>query len=1028
MAIFEDSELRELIRRTAERISIDHMNHMGPPILYNTELPSPGIDLDGRTITPEKIDELEKSEASKVSDMAKFIKQSKPAPRYHELIIGPDYTHVLDSSQSYFDIFDSDDGEPIRRRNGVLRTNVALRRMFDIQNNVQKMTLNPANCRFKAENKSKVIYVLEDPPAVRSVQFSLPFSEEVNRYKKQGRYEQYKAHIDEILNNPGSYSQSGSKYETFTIDLQFPYFIYVVELCNSADQEFGFRSLKVFARHAPLSSLSDPLYRLPLTNVDSTVCLGNLGTDDAFKPEDGIYTPQHTINNVLMSWWSNIFNTDLSGAYEWYLNHGDTPYSGILAWHYFSMTDPMFIYSAKMKPSTERLNNIINGLYNTSDRDEDDDNRPSILFTSLHNMISRSASTKSADKVDVMYGNNISISGEYIEIGDDVLIDDVTYYLDSAAYNVYNGKRLYVKFEGENGEIMTWNWDDNLNDYVRYGDDEKSIRLSDHFKSPLSKTLEEVNIKGVMVKVDDIVKVNMVGSSTYDKTPLFTKITGIRIARDGKIEIKFLNGHYLLDGIEVEKMNMDLIEVDPSLTLVKDKLYFVTERGRSNSPFYGYTFTGGYVSGSTIYAKFERVDREGNLELRLNTLLTEGYQIIQPDSESIYPMIRAGNYVKLERFYQYCVNPKIAWCKLPAINSSDNYIRNIQNIPVDSDVDKQLYKFMFDTMLKSDAVDIKGFDHDIHFKIGDEVVYCDWRRPESLLEIKTIVDFMSDDNYLSFILRDEKGNEIAYPYIDYDDGYIEVGRIRKVRREMNGFRRGMRVKATEPRMPQFLKSGSFQIEYFVETDGTPLIMFNNLCTQWLDTRFSERFELILETDKRYNKLKLTPFNEEKFVFQPGDFISYITPGSSGETNKLTMCVTAYNGSNLQIRSYRSKLNASDGTFVNRKSEMNRRYMPYGILGPRIAQSNFNVHSNASRFVTFWNSDFESTRQGVYMQMPNEARTIYQPIEFRSTSNTPAPPETLEFIDDGVVDIEEVIEQEDVITDTEEGIFDDLFEN
>jgi len=1048
MAVYEDSEsytreesvnpsrISGLRRMAAEALNptpepAQNWNMPQPPPEAHEAFPMPprpGIDLttDGEMI--QDASELKKSEATKVSDLSKYIKNSKSQPRTLELVMGQDYTQIIRSSQSYFDIYDEDDGEPIRRREGVIRTQTALKRIFDKgQNDVNTMTLNPVNCRFKAENKNTAIYVLEDPPAVRSLQFSLPFSEEIDRLKKQGRYEQYKAHIDEIMNNPGSYTQNGNKCETHTIDLQFPYFIYVIQIYNNASQEYGFKNLKVFARHAPLSSLSDPLYVLPLTNNDTGVCLGSLGNDKAFKPEDGIYTPQHTINNVLMSWWSNIFNTDLSARYEWYLNNGDTPYAGILAWHYFSMTDPMFIYSAKMRPSTQRLNRMINELYR-SDRDCDDE-YASISFSTLNNMIARSNKKKDSVKVDVMYGTNISINGEYIEIGDDVLLDGETFYLDSAAYDAFTGKQLYLIFESEDDEMVKWEWSENHSDYIHpikkdvHG---YSMTLMQHFKSPSSKEMNELDIHGTIIKVGDVIKVNMIGSSSYDRTPLFTKVGGFRTARDGKIEVKFLNGHYLLSGIEVESINMDLIEISPGLTLEKGNLYFITKRHNSDRSFNAYNYDGAFLSGSHLYGKFKRIDSDRDIDIKLNTIMTDSYQVIQPNSENILPMVRLGQYVKLERFYNYYVDPKHTWCKLPAINSSDKYVSNVSFISASSSANKQNYKFMFDMMIKADAFDLKGFDHDIHFEIGDEVVYCNWRRPESLLEIQTIVDFMSDDDCFSFVLRDEKGDEFAYPYVDYDDGYIDVGKIRKVRREMNGFKQGMRVKPIMPRMPQFLKSGSFQIEYFVETGGTPLIMFNNYCTQWFDTRFAERFELILETDKRYNRLKLTPFNEEKFIFQPGDLMSYKASGGVSETNKLTMLITAYNGAHFQIRTYRTKLNARHAAFNNRKTEMKRRYIPYGILNPRITQTNFNQNNNASRYATYWNSTFQCAPQGIYMQMPYEDRDPnFKTIEFKSVeersisaAESVRAPYERSHEPEAIVDVEEIT--------GEDGIFEDIF--
>ena len=319
--------------------------------------------------------------------------------------------------------------------------------------------------------------------------------------------------------------------------------------------------------------------------------------------------------------------------------------------------------------------------------------------------------------------------------------------------------------------------------------------------------------------------------------------------------------YYLATSIKLEVIDLDEVKVDDELTLVKGNQYFLMPRGSTTPRMILYNYEGIEISRGALYAKFVDVNTGRSKVINFNQYDVGEYVIVGNFNERCYHMILVGTKIKAKPARQFYLDPGRHFAEVPSLNSNDLMAKYYQyTSPSDAAIVSNL-KFMFDWMAMNQMVDIKGFDCDIHFRCGDEVAFIDWDTPENMLKIQTIVDFESTDEWFIIHIADENGNETAVKYIRYMDGHINVGHLRKVYREVNGFTRGMKVKATEPRLPMFPKSGTYQIEYFVESaEGVPLIMFNNCFTQYLDVKFSTKFEVIPQTDKRYNRLKLKPID------------------------------------------------------------------------------------------------------------------------------------------------------------------------
>jgi len=935
---------------------------------------------------------------------------NRPKLQFPEILIGQYYSQILTRSDSSFEEQHREGLSGTAERAGIIRTNHFLQKLSEPTTNDSGLDLNlmPMNCRFNHNTGTYRIYVMEDAPAMRNVQFSLPLDEEIEQIKKAGRYELAKPYIDEILKNTTSYDGK----TVFTLSLQFPYVIYFIVLENKKYNNYGMVNFSVYFRNAPLSSLIDPLYYPPLTNQDGGVCLGNLSSDKMFEPEDDSErTPMHKINNILMSWWSNIFNTDLSGHYDWYKNNADTPFSNFLMWNYFSQKDPMFIYSAKMRPCPSTLMKRVNEhIEATTRRSHNRSNEESFRY--IRRIIEKPAGDSKQETVAVMYSDNVDMNGIYISIGDDVMIDNELHYLDSIKYNSMNGIPIEITFEKDSdGELVTFPYS---RDNETYMFDEKSgVFLKSRISEVKPNKIEELELNGAKYKIGDIVKVNFrtVGTSSQ----LFSEIEDIRKSRDDQIEIKLIGRYYIASSVSIEKVELDRVAIDDNVILEKGKQYFLMQRNSPTPKMVLYDYDGVEISRGHLYAKFRHAESGRSKVVNFNQYDVGEYVIIGNMKEHCYHMILVGTKVLAKPARQFYLNPGNHYAEVPSLNSNNLTSQYYMYMnPSDAAISSNR-KFLFDWMAMNQMLDIKGFDFDIHFRCGQEVAFIDWDTPENMLKIQTIVDFESTKEWFNIIIADENGNEMTVPYVRYQDGHINVSHIRRVYREANGFVRGMKVKATEPRIPMFPKSGTYQIEYFVEThDGTPLIMFNNCFTQFLDENFKNKFEVIPVGDKRYNRLKLKPIDLSKFVFQPGDLFVYRRiPAGNGMRSISIQVVCQYASVYFRVCHYNTILTRRAGFATTRKKDMNNRYIPHGIMNPRLAQIDFNKNSwsHPTMNVSSFNGVYRMS-SGAHMHMPYNWENAKTPIWWHDGQVTTTDPNR--------VPLNEEMPKEDIID-----LFDDL---
>jgi len=144
-----------------------------------------------------------------------------------------------------------------------------------------------------------------------------------------------------------------------------------------------------------------------------------------------------------------------------------------------------------------------------------------------------------------------------------------------------------------------------------------------------------------------------------------------------------------------------------------------------------------------------------------------------------------------------------------------------------------------------------------------------------------------------------------------------------------------------------------------------------------------------------------------------------------------MLITAYNGGYFSARNYHVKLNRRVGGFTYRKKDMKRRFIPHGILNPRVAQSNFNMNGRSGIYQTLWNDSFTSGH-GVYMHRPYEETHRHNEINLHIQEESAQASGERVREQMATANNEEVVEVEELGPTTESSenidLFDGIFDN
>lgn len=747
----------------------------------------------------------------------------------------------------------------------------------------QEFELIPNNCRYvKNLTGGSKIFVLEDEPKLRTVSFNFDPTVILEILKQNGKYDVFNL----------------SKFETsfpFKLTLSIPYVVYVLLLKNN-----GSFDLSLFYRLSPISSMDDYLLEPCLPNIsdDFKVCLGPLSKTEYNLNTDSV---NNRVRTIIDSFWFNSFN------YDYFLHcdrYKEVPeLSDLFTYSFNSKKDPTFIFSTKWFNSGYTLNKIIKkqtrdyNFCNFSD-----------IFHHFQRLIERTSNELEASNSEYITEKrslleSVCLSNDcIISIGDKIELDEIKYYINSFKYDSY-GELRYIVLEDENNNIVEAEMNDNF-----------SKQIQNQFKN---KEINSIVIGDEILKEGDIVYFN-----NNESVKLVEKIIQ---TRDGMNHIKIGKEFYLESSFLNKTLKKFKGELEFGGTkLILDNEYWFTHDLRKSICFYYFKgiFKGHSFKDGRIILKFQQ---ENNKNLFLTFADSKVYKIIDKTLLKPSPEIfRINDQISTKKLGYV---DKFGFCDFESkANLSD--LRSREYLYNSSIGIKYFTDFCNN---KNQELNIKSFDHDITYKIGDSVIFINWNEPETMLKIQTITNFIIEDDYFKLTLEDNSGNSKNVSLINLITGQGEFASIRQVCNQINEMKVGMKMQPIKKGIQDFPMKDNFEIKAFVVDSKYPLVLFSNGRTLYFEDMM-QNFVIVNSKSKR--ALKPSAEFNLNIKMQDGDIFGYsddmIQLVYSSNFNKMY----SYTLSSSGYYSYKIK---EFSTYMRSyvKSKISSRI---GLLKPRISDS------------------------------------------------------------------------------------------
>ncbi len=746
---------------------------------------------------------------------------------FQEIYIGPEYVtkvaSVVNTKNEYLSY----------KRTNLVKTEEFYKRLLTTFS--VKGVVLPRNCRYVDinDNGYKLI-VIEDPPAVRTVNVDFDFSSCVENFKITGKDKVVK--VDDLI----------GKTRPYKITLSFPYVIYVL-LFNQLNR---FMRMKVFYRLSPISSEYDYLLKANLPNIGGheTVCLGDIKND-----YDGL---SEGVNSVISAFWANSFNTDYITNYAEYAEQVPE-FKDFVSWAYHTAVDPMFIFNVKYLKYENHLKKACDLFFQHYGEPFVDSSR---ILSNLKKILTRTPIIINGQMFSSRIGSIDScfLKNKPLSIGDQITIDEKTFYINDIILDQASGHVSYLNLEDTDGSSKMVNV-------------QKIPASAFKIKESLVDKIKLAD--GSEVSAGDSIIVNY----PFKKIKTIEKI---RLGRDGNFEV-MLKGdpsdYYLLDKIDARKMG----EIKPrysSIDIKKDEEYIIYRNTNDMFKYFSHILYTGH-----------EVTTEGDIILTFN----ENKKYIPAGQTTRRWRVYCQGYHENEEALEYTVI-KTEDLKEPATRTfrilNKLYQLNNKDVFVVKDcviMDERKYNsgeaasynkdLAIQDLIKSDGnkLLIPSYDSDIEFNVGDDVVVADWTNIYDMVTPRKIHSFVYDEQYLFILTIDpETGVLRKDKYIDFKQNMVYVGSIRKINLNVKNLENGNIIVAKTPRIPYFLKKDVNKIVGLI-TDTIshpPLVLCSNGLTLWADEM--DQFEIYPKRHRMYNRLlnKLSPaVDPTELKDQLGDF-------------------------------------------------------------------------------------------------------------------------------------------------------------
>lgn len=668
----------------------------------------------------------------------------------------------------------------------------------------------PQNTRYVNSTGDGVVLVLEETPRIRTIVSEIDMTAVVEGFKTTGRLTEYgyEKWLEENVEPP------------YRFQLAFPYIVYVIHLSKTCEHIETY----VFFRIHPITSLSDYLFKACLPNISGSqsMCLGESRTN-----------PHNIIDgttSVLDRFWLNSFNKDYVDNYAEYGRRSDV--SDFLTWQFKTLQDPMFIYAAQWIPYKRTLGQLM---------EKTNDDHCHINFSKVINIFKKPKELRDDKKLFSNVVESICIESVTLAVGDEVEYNNSTHYISS-----FIGKKgdapHQIELEGPDNKKKTLNLTPDIK--------ESFAKQQERFKMERS-----VTINGINIKVGEILLLH------YPQR-LYKKITEIRKARDGRIEVRFRDSdYYLLENVEFEKFDESKVKISGN-NLTPNQIFYLRDHNTVNVMFYTRKIQyRSLIEGShgKLYANFHCLRYDKSVQFELSTLNDNSEFVREDDIKNTRTFRFLNQLIVPNQQQNYgIVNGKGIMCHG---TSSHSY-----------DMDLAKYDILAEG---GSEINIPSYDIDINFKIGDHVVIADWNNPVEMVKVRIIDSFeINQDNILHINTKTHTGELRSDSYVDFQRGTVEIGKIRKIVLAYNDLHTGDKIRASIPGMVNFPKKDANMIVGFIVDTGTrlPLMLCSNCCTLWPTDDLLSRFTIYRRHTIECRKQEITSIEPRKIKFQSGDLI------------------------------------------------------------------------------------------------------------------------------------------------------------
>jgi len=537
--------------------------------------------------------------------------------------------------------------------------------------------------------------------------------------------------------------------------------------------------------------------------------------------------------------WTNIFNTDYHDKYDAYSEVPEI--SDYLTWSYFSKQNPMFVFYVKwikhQFPLGVEIENQFSGM-DCGNLVKD--------FEGVSSLFTRPPVTKNTGSKFAFSSNSIFLERREIATGETLKLKSGKEIKIHSFLSLRGGEApTHMQVIDNKQKTSRWKLKPAVYQFLKE-------QLFDEDKVFSSIKLQN----GEIITVGDVVLVNYPCTS-------YKKVEDIRLGIDGKLDVKLSSRQYLAANLDAKVVDLNGFNFR-GVKLVKGHNYVLSLP------------QGGFLPVSSFkIVKFTElnIERFGELSARFKqnsrtfdlSLEEDGNKIHEQNSLTPVSTFRLGTGL----FANEKANT-ILLSKGGVLLHEDEW-----KLEFNSEVAKA------DILKNKGEIEVKAFDLDIHFKVGDKVVIADWMDPSQMLKIHRILGFtLNSDNILHINIK-HRNEERSVPYIDFNKGRISTGLIRQITNQYNGIKAGTKIRSKLPGISGFpMKDINIIIGFVTDTGGPPLVLCSNCYTLWpFDL---EKFEIILRSSHIWKKLEHAPMKPGHAAFQSGDMFIH----EEGEVQRL----------------------------------------------------------------------------------------------------------------------------------------------